>query len=47
MDIDSAFRIFIKVADTESFSTAAKQLGMGQPAVSKQVSALEIGRAHV
>lgn len=41
MDIDSAFRIFIKVADTESFSTAAKQLGMGQPAVSKQVSALE------
>lgn len=41
MDIDIAFRVFLKVADTESFSTAAKQLGMGQPAVSKQVSALE------
>lgn len=41
MDVDAAFRVFLKVADTESFSTAAKQLGMGQPAVSKQVSALE------
>ena len=41
MDVDVAFRVFLKVADTESFSSAAKQLGMGQPAVSKQVSALE------
>jgi DNA-binding transcriptional LysR family regulator len=41
MDVDAAFRVFLKVADTESFSSAAKQLGMGQPAVSKQVSALE------
>lgn len=41
MDVDIAFRVFLKVADTESFSSAAKQLGMGQPAVSKQVSALE------
>lgn len=41
MDMDGAFRVFVKVADTESFSAAAKQLGMGQPAVSKQISALE------
>ena len=41
MDMDSAFRVFVRVAETESFSLAAKQLGMGQPAVSKQLSALE------
>lgn len=41
MDLDSAFRVFLRVAETESFSTAAKQLGLGQPAVSKQISALE------
>ena len=41
MDIDSAFRVFVRVAETESFSLTAKQLGMGQPAVSKQLSALE------
>jgi DNA-binding transcriptional LysR family regulator len=41
MDMDSAFRIFVRVAETESFSLAAKQLGLGQPAVSKQISTLE------
>lgn len=41
MDMDGAFRVFVKVADTESFSAAARLLGMGQPAVSKQISALE------
>jgi DNA-binding transcriptional LysR family regulator len=41
MDMDSAFRVFVRVAETESFSLAAKQLGLGQPAVSKQVSILE------
>jgi DNA-binding transcriptional LysR family regulator len=41
MDLDSAFRVFVRVAETESFSLTAKQLGMGQPAVSKQLSALE------
>ena len=41
MDMDSAFRVFVRVAETESFSLTAKQLGMGQPAVSKQLSALE------
>ena len=39
--MDAAFRVFLRVAETESFSTAAKQLGLGQPAVSKQISALE------
>jgi DNA-binding transcriptional LysR family regulator len=41
MDLSSAFRVFVRVAETESFSAAAKQLNLGQPAVSKQVSALE------
>ncbi len=41
MDMDSAFRVFVRVAETESFSLTAKQLGIGQPAVSKQLSALE------
>ena len=41
MDMDNAFRVFVRVAETESFSLTAKQLGMGQPAVSKQLSALE------
>ena len=41
MDMDAAFRVFLRVAETESFSGAAKQLGLGQPAVSKQISALE------
>jgi DNA-binding transcriptional LysR family regulator len=41
MDMDNAFRVFVRVAETESFSLTAKQLGMGQPAVSKQISTLE------
>ncbi len=41
MDLDSTFRVFVRVAETESFSLAAKQMGMGQPAVSKHVSTLE------
>jgi DNA-binding transcriptional LysR family regulator len=41
MDMDAAFRVFVRVAETESFSLAAKQMGMGQPAVSKHVSTLE------
>ncbi|MGL4490670.1 MAG: LysR family transcriptional regulator, partial [Rhizobiaceae bacterium] len=39
--MDTAFRVFVRVAETENFSLAAKQLGMGQPAVSKHVSTLE------
>ncbi len=41
MGMDTAFRVFVRVAETESFSLAAKQMGMGQPAVSKHVSTLE------
>ncbi|CAN7630434.1 LysR family transcriptional regulator [Rhizobium sp. LjRoot98] len=41
MDIVSALRTFLRVADTGSFSAAAIDLGLTQPAVSRQVSALE------
>jgi DNA-binding transcriptional LysR family regulator len=41
MDIVSALRTFLRVAETGSFSAAAVDLGLTQPAVSRQVSALE------
>lgn len=41
MDIVSALRTFLRVAETNSFSAAALDLGLTQPAVSRQVSALE------
>ncbi len=41
MDLSSAFRVFVRVAETESFSAAAKQLNLGQPAVSKHLRILE------
>lgn len=41
MDIASALRTFLRVAETGSFSAAALDLGLTQPAVSRQVSALE------
>lgn len=41
MDIVSALRTFLRVAETSSFSAAALDLGLTQPAVSRQVSALE------
>jgi DNA-binding transcriptional LysR family regulator len=41
VDIIAAFKTFVRVAETESFSSAARDLGVGQPAVSKQISALE------
>jgi DNA-binding transcriptional LysR family regulator len=36
-----AMRMFVRVVDRGSFSAVAKELGIGQPAVSKQISALE------
>ena len=42
MDI-AALKAFLAVADTGSFSLAAEQLFLTQPAVSKRVSALETG----
>lgn len=41
MDVVSALRTFLRVAETRSFSAAAVDLGLSQPAVSRQVSALE------
>ncbi len=41
MDIVSALRSFLRVAETGSFSAAAADLRVTQPAVSRQVSALE------
>ncbi|KXV12961.1 LysR family transcriptional regulator [Gluconobacter oxydans] len=41
MDRYQAMATFIRVVDTGSFSAAARQLGVGQPAVSKTVAQLE------
>jgi LysR family transcriptional regulator, regulator for bpeEF and oprC len=41
MDRLEGMRIFVRVVESGSFSTAARTLGMGQPAVSKQIVALE------
>ncbi len=34
-------QIFVRVVEKGSFSAVAKERGIGQPAVSKQISALE------
>jgi len=36
-----AIRIFVRVVESGSFSAVARELGVGQPAVSKQIAALE------
>jgi DNA-binding transcriptional LysR family regulator len=41
MDQLDAIRMFIRVVDSGSFSAAAREAGVGQPAVSKQIAALE------
>ena len=41
MDLISAFRTFLRVAETRSFSGAAQDRNLTQPAVSRQVLALE------
>jgi DNA-binding transcriptional LysR family regulator len=41
MDRLAAMQTFVKVIDTGSFSAAARQLRVGQPAVSKMVAQLE------
>ena len=41
MDRLDAMRTFVRVVETGSFSAVARALGIGQPAVSKQVAALE------
>lgn len=41
MDLFGAMKAFVRVYESGSVSTAAKQLGVGQPAVSKSVAQLE------
>jgi LysR family transcriptional regulator for bpeEF and oprC len=41
MDQIAAMRMFVRVAESGSFSAVARATGMGQPAVSKQITALE------
>jgi hypothetical protein len=41
MDLYAAMRTFVRVAETLSFTSVAKELGIAQSTVSKQVSALE------
>lgn len=41
MDRFSALQLFVRVVDCGSFTQAARELGLGQSAVSKQVAALE------
>ena len=41
MDVIAALRTFLRVADTGSFSAVAAELGVTQPAISRQLSGLE------
>ena len=41
MDLLAAFRVYVRVAEARSFSAVAREMGMTQPAVSRQVAALE------
>ena len=41
MDGLEGIKIFVRVVDSGSFSTVARELGTGQPVISKQVAALE------
>ncbi len=41
MDRLDAIQMFVRVVESGSFSTAASERGVGQPAVSKQIAALE------
>lgn len=41
MDLLAAFRVFLRVAETGSFTAVARELGVTQPAVSRQLVALE------
>jgi DNA-binding transcriptional LysR family regulator len=41
MDLLAAFRVYVRVAEARSFSAVAREFGTTQPAVSRQVAALE------
>jgi hypothetical protein len=40
MDRLDAIKIFVRVVESGSFSAVARELGVGQPAVSKQVASV-------
>jgi hypothetical protein len=42
MDRLEGIRIFVRVVESGSSSAVARELGIGQPAISKQVAALEV-----
>jgi DNA-binding transcriptional LysR family regulator len=41
MDLLAAFRVYVRVAEARSFSAVAREMGATQPAVSRQIAALE------
>lgn len=41
MDLFAAFRTFVRVAESGSFSAVAREMGATQPAISRQIGALE------
>jgi DNA-binding transcriptional LysR family regulator len=41
MDLIAAFRVFIRVAESGSFSAVARETTLSQPAISRQIAALE------
>jgi DNA-binding transcriptional LysR family regulator len=41
MDLLAAFRVYVRVAEARSFSAVARELNTTQPAISRQVAALE------
>ena len=41
MDLFAAFKVYVRVAEAGSFSAVAREMGTTQPAVSRQVAALE------
>ena len=41
MDRIQGIKAFIRVADLGSFSKAARELGVGQPAITKMIAAME------
>lgn len=41
MDLFAAFRTFVRVAEAGSFSAVAREMGATQPAISRQIGALE------
>ncbi len=42
MDRFSSLQLFVRVVESGSFTRAGRELGLGQPAVSKQIAALEL-----